>query len=317
MSVAGAPAGPALGRAAAPDAGPGGPASGARSGRLTPYFLLLPLGLALVVFFLLPLLSQLNSSLTSGGLEEGYRFDWAVGNYVEVWLDYWPQFLRSFLYAAAATVLALLIAYPLAYTIAFKVGDGWRPVLLVLIVAPFFTSFLIRTLAWTTVLADDGWVVAALRGSGVLFLTDGVGLTTDGRVLATPLAVILGLTYNFLPFMTLPLYASLEKQDRSLLQASGDLYASAWDGFWKITWPLSLPGVVSGTLLTFIPATGDYVNATFLGSMRESMAGNVIDALFLRVRDYNHAAALSISLMVAIVALVVHYVRRAGTEDLV
>ena len=312
MSVAGAPAGPALGQAAGP-----APESATRSGGLTPYFLLLPLGLALVVFFLLPLLSQLNSSLTSGGLEEGYTFDWAFGNYVEVWVDYWPQFLRSFLYAATATLLALLIAYPLAYTIAFTVGERWRPVLLVLVVAPFFTSFLIRTLAWTTVLADDGWVVAALRASGLLFLTDGVGLTSDGRVLATPLAVILGLTYNFLPFMTLPLYASLAGQDRSLLQASGDLYATAWHSFWKITWPLSLPGVVSGTLLTFIPATGDYINATFLGSMRESMAGNVIDALFLRVRDYNHAAALSISLMVAIVALVVHYVRRAGTEDLV
>jgi len=312
VSVTAAPVGPTLGQAAGP-----APEAAIRSRGLTPYFLLLPLGLVLVVFFLLPLLSQLNSSLTSGGLEQGYRFDWAFGNYVAVWVDYWPQFVRSFLHAASATVLALLIAYPLAYTIAFKVGSRWRPIMLVLIIAPFFTSFLIRTLAWTTVLADDGLVVRVLQGTGFLFLTDAVGLTSDGRVLATPLAVILGLTYNFLPFMTLPLYASLAGQDRALLQASSDLYASAWTGFWKITWPLSLPGVVSGTLLTFIPAAGDYVNTTFLGSMRESMSGNVIDALFLRVRDYNHAAALSISLMVAIVALVVYYVRRAGTEDLV
>jgi spermidine/putrescine transport system permease protein len=312
VSVAAASVGPTLGQTAGP-----APHAATNASKLTPYFLLLPLGLVLVVFFLLPLLSQLNSSLTTGGLEEGYRFDWAFGNYAAVWADYWPQFLRSFLYAATATVLALLIAYPLAYTIAFKVGPRWRPIMLVLIIAPFFTSFLIRTLAWTTVLADDGLVVRVLHGTGFLFLTDAVGLTSDGRVLATPLAVILGLTYNFLPFMTLPLYASLAGQDRALLQASSDLYASAWTGFWKITWPLSLPGVVSGTLLTFIPAAGDYVNATFLGSMRESMSGNVIDALFLRVRDYNHAAALSISLMVAIVALVVSYVRRAGTEDLV
>jgi spermidine/putrescine transport system permease protein len=312
VSVAAAPVGPTLGQTAGP-----APHAATHASKLTPYFLLLPLGLVLVVFFLLPLLSQLNSSLTTGGLEEGYRFDWAFGNYAAVWADYWPQFLRSFLYAATATVLALLIAYPLAYTIAFKVGPRWRPIMLVLIIAPFFTSFLIRTLAWTTVLADDGLVVRVLHGTGFLFLTDAVGLTSDGRVLATPLAVILGLTYNFLPFMTLPLYASLAGQDRALLQASSDLYASAWTGFWKITWPLSLPGVVSGTLLTFIPAAGDYVNATFLGSMRESMSGNVIDALFLRVRDYNHAAALSISLMVAIIALVVSYVRRAGTEDLV
>jgi spermidine/putrescine transport system permease protein len=294
-----------------PDPGVGG------SSKLTPYFLLLPLFLALIIFFVLPILTLINSSLTTGGLENGYTFNWAFSNYWDVWTDYWPQFLRSFFYAATATVVAILIAYPLAYTIAFKVSNTWRPIMLVLIIAPFFTSFLIRTLAWTTVLSDDGPVVAFFRAIKLLSLTDLVGLTSDGRVLATPLAVILGLTYNFLPFMTLPLYASLEKQDRALIQAAGDLYASSWTSFWKITWPLSLPGVVSGTLLTFIPAAGDYVNATFLGSMRESMSGNVIDALFLRVRDYNHAASLSISLMVAIVALVIYYVRRAGTEDLV
>jgi spermidine/putrescine transport system permease protein len=287
------------------------------SKKLTPYFLLLPMALVLIIFFVLPILTLLSSSLTSGGRESGYTFSFAFGNYLDVWVEYWPQFLRSFVYAAIATVLAIVIAYPLAYTIAFKVSARVRPMMLVLVIAPFFTSFLIRTLAWTTVLADDGPVVSFFRAIKLLSLTDFVGLTSDGRVLATPLAVILGLTYNFLPFMTLPLYASLEKQDRSLIQAAGDLYASAWDSFWKITWPLSLPGVVSGTLLTFIPAAGDYVNATFLGSMRESMAGNVIDALFLRVSDYNHAAAMSISLMAAIVALVIFYVRRAGTEDLV
>jgi spermidine/putrescine transport system permease protein len=285
--------------------------------KLTPYFLLLPGGLALLVFFVLPILTLVNSSLTSGGLVEGYRFTWSFDNYWSVWVEYWPQLLRSFAYAAVATLLCILIAYPLAYMIAFKVGPKMRPLLLILIIAPFLTSFLIRTLAWTTILSDNGIVVSVLHHIGFLAVTDFLGITSDGRILATPLAVIMGLTYNFLPFLTLPLYASLEKQDRTLLQAAGDLYASSWTGFWKITWPLSLPGVVSGTLLTFIPAAGDYVNATFLGSVRESMSGNVVDALFLRVRDYNHAAALSISLMAAIVALVIYYVRRSGTEDLV
>ncbi|WP_111768076.1 ABC transporter permease [Nakamurella deserti] len=287
-----------------------------RGRKLTPYFLLLPAGLALVVFFLVPILTLFNTSLQSGSLEQGYSFTWSFNHYWEVWVQYWPQFLRSFGFAALATVLTILIAYPLAYTIAFKAGR-WRSVLLVLVIAPFFTSFLIRTLAWTTILSDNGVVVDFLRSTGVLGLTDLVGLTTGDRVLATPLAVILGLTYNFLPFMVLPLYASLEKQDRNLLQAAGDLYSSSWQSFWRITWPLSLPGVISGTLLTFIPAAGDYINATFLGSTRQAMAGNAIDALFLRIRDYSHAAALSISLMVAIVALVVYYVRRSGTEELV
>ncbi len=288
-----------------------------RTKKLTPYFLLLPGGLALLVFFVLPILSLINSSLTSGGLEEGYSFSWAFSNYWSVWVEYWPQFVRSLVYALLATLLTILIAYPLAYTIAFKVSTKIRPLMLVLIIAPFFTSFLIRTLAWTTILSDDGAAVSVMKHIGLLWVTDHIGLTSHDRVLATPLAVVLGLTYNFLPFMTLPLYASLEKQDRTLLQASGDLYASAWTSFWRITWPLSLPGVVSGTLLTFIPAAGDYVNATFLGSVQQAMSGNVIDSLFLRIRDYNHAASLSISLMIAIVVLVIYYVRRAGTEDLV
>ncbi len=234
---------------------PPDPGDESGKGKLTPYFLLLPGGLALIVFFVLPILTLFNSSLTSGGLEEGYQFTWSFSNYWDVWTTYWPQFLRSFVYAGTATIFAILISYPLAYTIAFKVRPSTRPILLVLIIAPFFTSFLIRTLAWTTVLADDGIVVSFLHNIGFLWVTDLVGLTSDNRVLATPLAVILGLTYNFLPFMTLPLYASLEKQDRSLVPAAGDLYANSWTSFWKITWPLSLPGVVSGTLLTFIPGS--------------------------------------------------------------
>ncbi len=209
---------------------------------------------------------------------------------------------------APATIAALVIAYPLAYTIALKAGR-WKNVLLVLVVAPFFTSFLVRTLAWKIILGDDGFVVDTLRFVGIL--------GDDGRLLATPFAVICGLTYNFLPFMTLPLYASLERLDSRLLEAANDLYANAFTTFRKVTFPLSLPGVVGGTLLTFIPAAGDYVNVEFLGTPQTSMIGNVIQSRFLVVGDYPAAAALSVILMVTIVVMVMVYVRRAGTEELV
>jgi len=297
-------------------AGPAGPEGEPRSSRkLTPYFLLLPAFLALIVFYVLPTLTLASTSLQTGDLSTGLSLTWHWATYGDVLTQYWPQFARDFVFAAVATVLALLIAYPLAYTIALKAGR-WRNVMLALVIAPFFTSFLIRTLAWRQILADEGWVVDIMKATGLLHLTDWMGLT-QGRVLATPVAVILGLTYNFLPFMTLPLYASLEKIDPGLLHASGDLYANAWSSFWKVTWPLSLPGVVGGTLLTFIPAAGDYVNQQFLGSTSETMTGNVIDSLALQQRNYPAAAALSLVLMVAIVVLVAVYVKRSGTDDLI
>ncbi len=283
--------------------------------KLTPYFLLLPAFLALLVFYVLPTLTLASTSLQTGSLENGYALTWHWATYRDVLSQYKPQFFRAFGFAAVATVLALLIAYPLAYTIARKAGR-WRNVMLALVIAPFFTSFLIRTLAWRQILADQGWVVQIMKSTGLMHLTDALGIT-QGRLLATPIAVILGLTYNFLPFMTLPLYTSLEKIDGGLLHASGDLYANAWQTFWKVTWPLSLPGVVGGTLLTFIPAAGDYVNQQFLGSTSETMTGNVIDSLALQQRDYPSAAALSLVLMVAIVVLVAVYVKRSGTDDLV
>jgi spermidine/putrescine transport system permease protein len=287
----------------------------AASGRkLTPYFLLLPAFLALLVFYILPTLTLASTSLQTGSLEVGYSLTWHWATYGDVITQYWPQFARSFVFAAVATVLALLIAYPLAYTIAMKAGR-YRNLMLALVIAPFFTSFLIRTLAWRQILADEGWVVDVMKSTGLMHLTDWMGIT-QGRLLATPIAVVLGLTYNFLPFMTLPLYTSLEKIDPGLLQASGDLYANSWSSFWKVTWPLSLPGVVGGTLLTFIPAAGDYVNQQFLGSTSETMTGNVIDSLALQQRDYPSAAALSIVLMLAIVVLVSVYVKRSGTDDL-
>jgi spermidine/putrescine transport system permease protein len=285
-----------------------------RGKKLTPYFLLLPAFLALVVFYVLPTLTLASTSLQTGSVEQGFSLTWHWANYSDVLTQYWPQFLRSFWYAALATLFALLIAYPLAYAIAFKAGR-WRGLMLALVVAPFFTSFLIRTLAWRQILADTGPVVRFMKSTGLMNITDWLGIT-EGRVLATGFAVVLGLTYNFLPFMTLPLYNSLEKIDRGLLQASSDLYANSWKSFWRVTWPLSLPGVVAGTLLAFIPAAGDYVNQRFLGTISNTMAGNVIDNLFLTQRAYPEAAAMSLILMIAIIVLVSVYVKRAGTEDL-
>jgi spermidine/putrescine transport system permease protein len=285
-------------------------------GRKIPYLLLAPGILWLVVFFAIPMLVQGSTSLQSGGLEKGYDFTWNWSTYWDAADQYWPQFLRSFGYSAAATVLCLAIGYPLAYAIAFKAGK-WRGVWLVLVIAPFFTSFLVRTLAWKTILADNGMVVEALNALHFTNVTALMGLTEGDRVLATPLAVICGLTYNFLPFMVLPLYASLERLDPRLLEASNDLYAGPRTTFRKVTLPMSMPGVVSGTLLTFIPASGDYVNAQWLGSPDTNMAGNVIQTQFLRVLDYPTAAALSFILMLLIVLMVTAYIRKAGTEDLV
>ncbi|MET7599688.1 ABC transporter permease [Streptomyces sp. NPDC004082] len=287
-----------------------------RRGRLTPYWLLLPGILWLVVFFALPMVYQASTSVQTGSLEDGYRVTWHFATYWDALADYWPQFLRSVLYAGSATVLCLILGYPLAYLIAFRAGR-WRNVVLILVIAPFFTSFLIRTLAWKTILADGGPVVGALNSLHLLDITSWLGMTSGDRVLATPLAVVCGLTYNFLPFMILPLYTSLERIDGRLHEAAGDLYARPVTTFRKVTFPLSMPGVVSGTLLTFIPASGDYVNADLLGSTDTRMVGNVIQTQFLRILDYPTAAALSFILMAAILVMVTLYIRKSGTEDLV
>lgn len=282
-----------------------------RSKRSTPYVLLLP-GLGwLAVFFVVPLFASLATSLQvpiePGNLDGGFIQAFEISNYTNAITEYWPQFVRSYVFAGLATLLALSIAYPLAYFIAFKAGK-WRNLMLVLVVAPFFCSFLIRTYAWKTILADQSPVTQFLN-----FLN----LLPDDRILNTPLAVITGIAYNFLPFMTLPLYAALEKIDFRLIEAGNDLYGSPWTTFRKVTFPLSLPGVVAGTLLTFIPAVGDFINAQLLGSIKDKMIGNVIDSQFRIVRDYPTASALSFLLMVSVLAIVFVYIRRAGTEDLV
>nr|WP_229851765.1 ABC transporter permease [Streptomyces albospinus] len=284
--------------------------------RLIPYWLLLPGILWLIVFFAAPLVYQASTSLQTGSLEEGFKVTWHVATYWDALAEYWPQFVRSVAYAAVATVLCLALGYPLAYLIAFKAGR-WRNVVMILVIAPFFTSFLIRTLAWKTILADGGPVVGALNHLHVLDVTSALGITEGHRVLATPLAVVCGLTYNFLPFMVLPLYTSLERIDPRLHEAAGDLYARPATTFRRVTFPLSMPGVVAGTLLTFIPAAGDYINAELLGSTDQKMIGNVIQSQFLRVLDYPTAAALSFILMAAILAMVTLYIRKSGTEDLV
>ncbi len=272
------------------------------------YLLLSPGGLWLVLFFLVPTITLVATSLydPSGSLELGYQMTGHVQNYPDAISDYGEQIWRSLRYALTATVACVVLGYPLAYAIAFKAGR-WKNLMLVAVIAPFFTSFLVRTLSWQYLLADNEWLVSTLRTVGL------VG--DDAHLINTPLAVIAGLTYNFLPFFVLPLYASLEKIDHRLLEAAEDLYSSPFTAFRKVTLPLSMPGLVAGTLLTFIPAAGDYINAELLGSPNTRMVGNEIQDLFY-AGDYPTASALSVSLMVMIVVLVAVYVRRAGSEDL-
>jgi spermidine/putrescine transport system permease protein len=279
------------------------------SRRRTGYILILPTALWLGLFFVIPFYSLLATSLfdPEGSVLTGYQMTWHFENYWTALSNYWTVMLRSLWYAGIATVLCLILGYVLAYAIAFKAGR-WKNVMLVLVIAPFFTSFLLRTLAWKLILGDDSPVVSVMKFLHMV--------PDDGRVLATPLAVVAGLTYNFLPFMILPLYASLEKIDTRLHEASSDLYANPVKTFFRVTWPLSLPGVVAGTLLTFIPASGDYINADLLGSPNERMVGNVIQSLFTTTGDYAQAGALSVILMAIIVVMVMFYIRKAGTEDL-
>jgi len=278
-----------------------------RNRSLTPYLLLGPGILWLTIFFVVPLGFLAYQSLESGNFDVGYSFTWAWGNYWNAIRDYRDQFIRSLEYAGIATVLAFVLSYPVAYWIAFR-GGRWKNLLLLFIVAPFFVTYLIRTLAWETILADNGFVVHTLQHLHIL----GAG----GRLLATGTAVVAGITYNFLPFMALPLYVSLEQIDQRLLEAAEDLYASKWKAFLRITLPLSLPGIVAGTLLTFIPAAGDFINAQLLGSPENHMIGNVIQSKFLELTDYPAAAAMSFILMAGILVFVFLYARLVGTEQL-
>ena len=274
---------------------------------LTPYLLLAPGVLFLAVFFVVPLGFLAYQSLQSGNFDIGYTFTWSWSNYWDALHNYKAQFIRSLEYAGIATLLALVISYPVAYWIAFR-GGRWKNLLLLFIVAPFFVTYLIRTLAWETILSDNGFVVNTLQSLHVL--------GPSGRLLATSTAVVTGITYNFLPFMALPLYVSLEQIDGRLIEAAEDLYASKLQAFLRVTFPLSLPGVVAGTLLTFIPAAGDFINAQLLGSPDNHMIGNVIQSKFLELTDYPAAAAMSFILMGGILVAVFVYARLVGTEQL-
>ncbi len=285
-----------------------GAASSKSKRKRVPYLLLLPGGIWLIMFYVIPMIQLAGVSLQEGSFQTGYRFTWAWGNYSAAFTAFGGHFIRSILYAGTATLLALLIGYPLAYAIAFR-GGRYRNLLLILVLMPFLTPFLLRTLAWKVILADSGWVVGVLQSIGII--------AENGRLLATGWAGVAGITYNFLAFMTLPIYVSLEKIDPSLIEAAQDLYSNSRTAFRKVTLPLSRPGIVAGTLLTLIPASGDFVNAQLLGNPQQLMIGNVIDSRFLRIVDYPTAAALSFTLMVAILLIVIPYVRAVGTEDLV
>jgi spermidine/putrescine transport system permease protein len=279
-----------------------------RHKRVIPYLLLAPGLLWLAFFYLFPSIEMFVSSFWSGTLESGYEFALSnISNYTDSLTRFQPQFARSILYGGLATILTFLIAYPLAYTIAFR-GGRYKNLLLFLVVAPFFTSFLLRTLSWKIILGDSGIFLGPLKGVGIL--------PDEFRLLATPIAVVSGITYNFLPFMTLPIYVSLEKVDVRLVEAAQDLYASRWVAFRRITLPLSLAGVFAGSLLTFIPAVGDYINAELLGNPDTTMIGNVIQNQFLTQNNYPTASALSFILMAGILIAVGVYARLLGTEEL-
>jgi spermidine/putrescine transport system permease protein len=272
----------------------------------TPYLLLAPGILWLLIFFGIPMVFLGYQSLQSG-LFPHFEFTWEFSNFSNAISDYDEQLIRSFVYAGLATVACLVLAYPLAYWIAFRAGP-WRNLFLLFIIAPFFVTYLVRTLAWLNILADQGPVVGFLQGIHLL--------DEDGRLLATTFAVVSGITYNFFPFMALPLYVSLEQIDPRLLEAAKDLYSSSTQAFLRVTLPLSAPGIVAGTLLTFIPAAGDFINAALLGTPNQAMIGNVIQAKFLESLDYPTAASLSFILMGTILISLLVYARVVGPERL-
>ncbi len=279
-----------------------------RLGAATPYLLLAPGLIWLFVFFIYPSIEMFRLSVSSGTLDTGYKLTFSADAYATALNNFPRQFSNSILYSALATIFTFLIGFPVAYTVAFR-GGRYKNLLLFLVIAPFFTSFLIRTISWKVLLGDEGPILA--------FLKHVVHVVPESfSILGSPVAVVAGLTYNFLPFMILPLYVALEKIDPRLIEASHDLYATHWGAFRRITLPLALPGVFAGSILTFIPAMGDYVNATLLGNPQTQMIGNVIQSRFLLLNDYPVAAALSFILMAGILVLVLAYARVLGTEQL-
>ena len=274
---------------------------------LIPYLFLVPGGLWLILFFVLPLITAASVALQEGSLGTGYRLTFNFGIFPEAVARWDDQLVRSLQYGLIVTVLTMLIGYPMAYTIAFK-GGRYKNILLLFVIMPFFTSFIIRTISWKFILADQGFVLGTLKDVGIL--------DQGFRLLATPVAVISGITYNFLPFVVLPLYVALERINPRLIEAAEDLYASRTQAFLRVTLPLSISGVFAGSLLSFIPAVGDYLNAELLGSRNTTMIGNVIQRLYLVNNDYPQASALSLILMLGILVSVFLYRRLLRGQEL-
>jgi spermidine/putrescine transport system permease protein len=280
--------------------------SGRLRAKLAPYYLALPGWLWLVIFFVVPTLIMLSVSTMTGDLVSGFKQTFHWSTYSDGWSQFHTQFIRSIIFGVISTVLCLLIAYPVAYWIAFR-GGAHKASLLFLLLLPFFVSFVIRTQSWNQILSDNGMVLSPLKDLHL------VG--SDFHILATPVAVIGGLTYNFMPFMVLPIYVALERVDPALLEASADLYASKVSAFLRVVFPLSIPGVFAGVLLTFVPVASDYVNASILGGTNTTMIGNVIQTEYFTNLDYPTAASLSFILMAALLIGVFLYARVLGTED--
>ncbi len=292
---------------APPEGAPARHRSYAARKRQTPLWLMAPGGIYLFVFLIIPMILLVYTSLQSGGAFSGrFYFDWNFANYTDQIVQYKTQLIRSVEYSVIVTVACLLLAYPMTYWIAFY-GGRWKSSILLLILLPFFVSFVIRTIQWKFLLGDTGLIFGPLKDWGLL--------PDNFRVLATPIAVVAGITYNFLPFTALPLYVALERIDKSLVEAAKDLYSSRWQAFRYVVWPLSLPGVFAAFLLTFVPATGDFVNASILGGPGTTMIGNIIQEKFLVELNYPEAAALSVVLMIAMLILASLYARILGTED--
>ena len=284
-----------------------GPGLRERVRKATPYLLLAPGILWLLFFFIIPSIQMFLTSVSSGSVADGFKLTFTPAAYVTAITKFGKQFGNSLLYGGTATLLTFLIGFPMAYTIAFR-GGRYKNILLFLVIAPFFTSFLIRTISWKILLGDAGPLLGPLKDLHIL--------PDDLSLLYTPLAVVAGITYNFLPFMVLPVYVALEKIDPRLIEAANDLYASNWGAFRRVTLPLALPGVFAGSILTFIPALGDWVNAELLGNTQTKMIGNVIQDRFISQGDYPVAAALSFILMAGILVSVAIYAKFLGTEQL-
>jgi spermidine/putrescine transport system permease protein len=280
--------------------------------RIAPYGLIGPGGLWLLVFFVVPMFTMLMLSLetpvaTTGFVNAGYRFTWHVAQFGDALSQYHTEFVRSLLYGLFVTVVSLVVGYPAAYWIAFRGGDR-KTTYLFLLLLPFFVSFVIRSLAWQFLLSDNGIMLRSLER---------VHLLPFGfHIIGTPWAVMAGIAYNSLPFMVLPLYVSLEKIDVSVVEAAQDLYSSGREVFTKVIFPLSVPGIFAGFLLTFVPAVGDYVNATILGGPTTTMIGNIIQFQFLQAQDYPMASALSFILMALLLVGIIAYARVLGTRQI-